>query len=82
MSVCVYEASVLGSGCIAAGSWQSGQISTELSTERRAVGHMVTVMFTGDFMCAEGVAVLSALGCSKGVCLRFGSSNLQVAELR
>lgn len=40
------------------------------------------VMFTGDFMCAEGVAVLSALGCSKGVCLRFGSSNLQVAELR
>lgn len=42
VSVCVYEASVLGSGCIAAGSWQSGQISTELSTERRAVGHTVT----------------------------------------
>lgn len=41
-AVCVYEVSVLGLGCIAVGSWESGQIFTELSTETRAVGHTVT----------------------------------------
>lgn len=38
-------------------------------------------MFTGDYMCAEGVAVLSLLGYSKVVCCRSCSSKLQVAKL-